>query len=73
MTRVLHSYTTMTTKGKLGKLRTADTTVVYHITWPHKVTYKRSGQTAVYEELSSMAFVSGYLTAMAREPKHVKS
>ena len=61
----------MIAKGNSGNLKTADTTVVHHITWPHEVTYTTSRQPAVYEELSSMAFVNGYLTVMAREPEQV--
>ena len=34
--------------------------------------YSPSAQLAIYDQLSSMAFVDGYLTVMAREPPHIK-
>ena len=58
-------------KGTSDILRTADTKVVNLITWPHEMIYTHTGQEAVYEELSSMAFVNGYLCAMAMEMEQV--
>ena len=55
-----------------GKLSTADTTVMLHVTWPHEVIYTPSGQPAIYDQLNNMAFVNGYLTVMAREPEQMK-
>ena len=55
-------------KGTSGKLRTEDTTVVNKITWPHNVLY-----TAVYEEMSSVAFVNSYLAVMAGEMESTKA
>ena len=57
-------------KGTLGKLCTADTTIINQITWPHKVLYMCSGEPAAYQELANMAFISGYITVMAKEPEH---
>ena len=51
-------------KGVSGKLRTADTTVVPRVTWPHEVIYSPSAQSAIYDQLFSIAFVDGYLTGM---------
>ena len=56
----------------LGKLRTADTTVVHQVTWPHEVIYSPSAKPAIYDQLCSMAFVDGYITVMSREPPHIK-
>ena len=47
-----------------GKLRNADTTVINQILWPHELVYTSSGQPAMYEDLSCMAFVNGYLSLM---------
>ena len=58
--------------GVSGKLKTADTTVVHQVTWPHDVIYTPSGQPAMYDQLNSMAFVDGYLTVMAKELEHIR-
>ena len=59
-------------KGTSSKLRTADTTVVNQVAWPHKPIYTPSGQPAMYEELSSMASVNGYLAVTALESEQIK-
>ena len=56
-----------------GKLRTADTTVNHRVTWPDEVIYSPSAQPTIYDQLSSIAFVNGYLTVMFREPPYVKA
>ena len=59
-------------KGTSGKLRRADTKVVNQITWTHEMIYTPSGQPAICEKLSSMAFVNGYFSVMAMEMERVK-
>ena len=49
-------------KGKLGKLCTADTTIINQITWLHEVIYMCSGDPGVFKELDSMPFINGYIT-----------
>ena len=56
-----------------GRLCTAHTTVVWLVTWPHKVTYTPSDQPDVYDQLDTMGFVNGYLTVMARETEKIKA
>ena len=34
-----------------GKLRTANTTVVHHVTWSHEVIYSPSAHPAIYDQL----------------------
>ena len=58
-------------KGTWGKLTAADTTVVNQITWPHARIHTPSVKRDVYTELSSMAFVNGYLSVMATETGQV--
>ena len=53
-------------KAVSGKLQTADNTVVNQITWPHELIYMSAGQPAVYEDLSPMMFVNGYLERLVR-------
>ena len=53
--------------GVSGKLRTTDNVVVKTLTWPHEVLYMPSAQPIVYESISTMAFVDGYITVMAKE------
>ena len=43
-----------------GNLRTADSTVLRGVTWPHEVMFTAEGKPAVYGELSVMAFMRGY-------------
>ena len=59
-------------KGTLGKLRTADTTVINQVTWPHKLIYTPSGQPVIYNQLNSVAFLIGYLAVMVLESDQVK-
>ena len=47
---------------KSGTLCTSDTVVTKRITWPHKVVYSSQGQPTIYDEISAMLFVNGYLT-----------
>ena len=42
------------------------------VTWPHEVIFTYQGKPAVYEELSSMAFVKGYLTVMDTQKQDIK-
>ena len=60
-------------KGTSSKLRTADTTVMNQVIWPHELIYTPSGQTAVYEALSKLAFVNGYLSVLTLELKNIKA
>ena len=48
----------------LGKLRSADTSAIHHVMWPHEYVFTPKGQLAAYESLSTMAFVTGYRTIM---------
>ena len=59
-------------KAVSGKLRTADNTVVNQITWPHELIYTPAGQPAVYEYVSPMMFVNGYLEVLARVEQDTK-
>ena len=47
-----------------GKLRSANTAAVHRVTWPHEYVYTPEGQPSEYESMSSMAFVTGYMTIM---------
>ena len=60
-------------KSTMGKLLTADNTVVTDVTWPHEVIFTSKGKPAVYEELSSMSFVKGYLTGMDTQSRISRS
>ena len=46
-----------------------DCTVLKKVTWPHEVLFTPEGRPAVYEELSIMAFVGGYLIVMDNQPQ----
>ena len=48
-----------------GKLRTADTTAVKQVLWPNELVFTQEDRPAVYDSLSSMAFINGYLTIMS--------
>ena len=45
----------------IGKLCTADNTMVNEVTWPHGVIFTSEGKPAIYVELSSIYFIPGYL------------
>ena len=47
---------------KTGRLCTADTVVAKRITEPHEVVYSSQGQSAIYNKMSAVLFVNGYLT-----------
>ena len=52
-------------RRKLGRLRTADNAVVSHAIWPQELIYPPSGQpAAVYETLSIMSVVNGYIEVL---------
>ena len=53
---------------KSGRLRTMVTMVLKRITWPHEVVYTSADQPAIYEEMSSVHIVNGYVTVMAEIP-----
>ena len=46
---------------KSSKVRTADSTVVKCITWPHELVYISGVQSAIYEQFSVPLFASGYI------------
>ena len=50
---------------KSGKLRSADTTAVIQVLWPHELGFTPQGRPAIYESLSAMGFVNGYLSIMS--------
>ena len=52
-----------------GKLRSANTAAVHRVIFPHEYVYTPDGQPAMYESMSSMAFVSGYMTIMDLQPE----
>ena len=45
-----------------GTLRSADTTVVKQVLWPHELVFTHQGRPAVYKSMSSIAFINRYLT-----------
>ena len=47
-----------------GKLKSADTSAIHRVTWPHEYVFTPEGQPTAYESLSTMAFATGYLTIM---------
>ena len=47
--------------------------MVHWVTWPHEVIYSPSAQPTIYDQLSSMSFVDGYLRVLSREPTHIKA
>ena len=49
---------------KSDKVRTADTLISSHITWPHEVVYTATGKPAMYDDISPALFVNGYLIVM---------
>ena len=51
---------------KSGKVRTADTTVLKQILWPHELVYDPSGKPAAYDELPLPLFIQGYLTILVQ-------
>ena len=48
-----------------GELRSADTTAIKKVLWPHELILMPKGQPAAYKNLLAMPFVNGYLTKMA--------
>ena len=56
---------------KLGKIRTADSSVLHKVVWPHKVVYTATGKPAEYDDISIPLFISRYLTVMAMEKPSV--
>ena len=46
-------------------VRTVNSMVVKHITWPHELIYKSVRQPTVYEQLTMPLFVSGYTAVLA--------
>ena len=61
------------TKLTSGKLRTMDTTAVKEVLWPHELVFTPDGQPAIYESLSSMAFVNGYFSTMALQKDTIRN
>ena len=57
---------------KSGKVQTADTTVLYKITWPHEVIYTCTGQPEEYDQLIITIFVCGFLMVMATEKESIR-
>ena len=47
-----------------GKLRSVNTSAIHRVIWPHEYVFTPDGQPAAYESLSSMAFVTGFITIM---------
>ena len=51
-------------KTSSGKLRSANTAAIHKVIWPHEDVYTPKGQPSEYEIMSSMAFVTGYMTIL---------
>ena len=49
----------------LGKLRSADTSAIHQVMWPHELIFTPKGQPAAYESISILAFVNRFLTIMS--------
>ena len=49
---------------KSGKVRTADSTVIKHSTWPHELVYTSGGEPVTYEHIAMSQFVTGYLSVL---------
>ena len=49
---------------KLGKLHTANTTVLKKIMWPQELVYRPNSQPTVYDKLTLHLFISGYLVIL---------
>ena len=47
-----------------GKLKSADTTAIHRVLWPHELIFTPEGQPTAYEGLSAMAFVKRFLNIM---------
>ena len=58
--------------GVSGKLHTIDTSMVKSVRWPHEFMYTPTAQPVAYKNISSMAFVDGYIIVMTREPLLIK-
>ena len=50
-----------------GKLKSANTSAIHRVIWPHEYVFTPDGQPAAYESLSSMAFVTSTCVATASE------
>ena len=48
-----------------GNLRSADTSAINRVIWPHEYVFTPEGQPAAYESLSPMTFVTGYITIIS--------
>ena len=64
---------TRLTKPTTDKLCTADNTLITYVTWPHEVIFTSEGKPAVYDELSAMTFMKGYLTVMDSQKYDIKN
>ena len=49
---------------KSSKVRTADSTVIKWITWPHELVYTSGGEPMTYELISMSQFVTDYLSVL---------
>ena len=46
---------------KSGKLKTTNSLIVHCVVWPHELVYTAKGQPAVYDSISVLLFISGYM------------
>ena len=60
----VRSHASRGTTRTSGKLRSANTSAVHTVIWPHEYVYTPEWQPSKYESMSSMAFVTGYITIM---------
>ena len=49
---------------KSGKHRTADSSVLHKVVWPHEVVYTAMGKPAEYGDIAILLFISVYLAVM---------
>ena len=57
---------------KSYKVRTADSAISKHVTWPHDVVYTVAAKAAAYDKMSLVLFINRYLIVMEGEKQSVK-
>ena len=58
---------------KLGKVCTADTTILKQIVWSHELVYDPSGKPTAYDDLPLPLFIQGYLAILQAEKRQKKT
>ena len=54
---------------KLGKLRTADSSILHKVVWLHEVVYTAMSKLTKYEDISIPLFISGCMAVMAMKSR----